>query len=1023
MLKLKNIKKSYRTYDFTQIALNDVSIAFRDNEFAAVLGTSGSGKTTMLNIIGGLDQYDAGEIEIDGISTKEYKSTDWDAYRNNRIGFVFQSYNLIPHQTVLANVELALTLSGVSKSERKTRALKALEDVGLKEHYRKLPSQLSGGQMQRVAIARALINDPEIVLADEPTGALDSATSEQVMELLSDIAKDRLVIMVTHNPDLADAYANRIIELKDGVIIGDSNPVSLSELETVKGKKPKEVGMSFFTAISLSLSNLMTKKGRTFVTALAGSIGIIGIAAILALASGINAYIAGIEEETMTNYPLTIQASGIDISSFISDPNVMHRPNNLDEEDTVGVRNVFDSMFNYQNKNDLASLKRYIEANDRKIGPYVKNIQYSYDITPQIYLRNSESIDQVSPDAIMKEFGFGPPEGMAAIMGGMSSGGMNNFFELPGELSLYENQYDLKVGRWPSRYDEAVVVLMPDGTVTDYTLYSLGLKDRSELQEMLNSFVNNPKETVDREDVTDTYPIEKLLEAKLSVIDSYKKYTYDSEYKVWLDKSDSKTHMQDVIDKSIDLKVVGVVQANGETTASMLGAGIYYTPELIHQLISNAKDADIIKQQLMNPEINVFTNKSFVSENEGKESDFDFANMFAIDEKAMKKAFKVDTSKFNFTMPDLKFDITDIQFPSFDLESISKDLGEIVGVPKEVLNTLITEITEDFMNDQIANGITDPNQMLENLPSYLQREDVRNKISDALGTVGQDITKIVENYISTMVQGSVDVLMTTLQNEIQSQLMASMKTLPMQLQNAMTFNQEAFMSAFKLKVSEEDIVDLITTMMSVSQSNLESNLKTLGYGDERDPLQISIYPKDFTTKESVIAFLNEYNNRMLLEDEEKVVQYSDLVGTLMSSVTDIVDTISYALIAFVAISLVVSSIMIGVITYVSVLERKKEIGILRAIGASKRDIRLVFNAETLIIGFIAGTIGIAVTYVIAFIGSVIVYNILGIANIAQLPIRAALILIGISMGLALISGLFPSSAAANKDPVEALRSE
>lgn len=1026
MLKLKNIKKSYQTYDFTQVALNDVSITFRDNEFAAILGTSGSGKTTMLNIIGGLDQYDEGEIEIDGISTKKYKSTDWDAYRNNRIGFVFQSYNLIPHQTVLANVELALTLSGVSKSERKKRALSALDEVGLKEHYRKLPSQLSGGQMQRVAIARALINDPEIVLADEPTGALDSATSKQVMDLLSEIAKDRLVIMVTHNPALAEEYANRIIELKDGVVIGDSNPVDPEEMELVKGKKPKEVGMSFFTAISLSLSNLMTKKGRTFVTALAGSIGIIGIAAILALASGINAYIAGIEEETMTNYPLTIQSSGIDITSFMSDPNVIHRPSNLEGESTVGVRNVFDSMFNYQNNNDLDSLKKYIESFENKIGPYVKNIQYTYDITPQIYLSDTNSIDQVSPDAIMDEFGFGPPEGMAAIMGGMSGGGMNNFHELPGDVSLYENQYDVKVGRWPVNHDEAIVVLMPDGTVTDYTLYSLGLKDRKELEDMLNSFVNNPDKEFERKEVSATFPIDKLLNAKLSVIDSSKKYTYDNEYKVWLDKSDSKSHMQEVIASGIDLKIVGVVQTSGETTAAMLNAGVYYTPELIQELMKNAKNAEIIKHQLANPDINVFTNKTFTSENEDNESEFNFKNMFTIDEKAMQEAFKIDTSKFNFTMPDFSIDISSIQLPSFDLEGISKDLAEVVGVSGEVISELITKISQDFISEQISAGISDPLEMLGNLPEYLQREAVQNEIKDAIGDVsgnGLDITSIIENYISTMVQGSIEVLMTTLQKEIQTQIMASVKDLPSQFQNAMSFNQEAFMNAFKLKVSEDDILDLITTMMGASQTNLESNLKLLGFADESDPMQISIYPKDFTTKENVIEFLNEYNEKMMLEDEDKVVHYTDLVGTLMSSVTDIVDTISYALIAFVAISLVVSSIMIGVITYVSVLERKKEIGILRAIGASKRDIRLVFNAETLIIGFIAGAIGIVVTYIIAFIGSTIVYNILGIANIAQLPFQAALILIGISMGLALMSGLFPSSAAANKDPVEALRSE
>lgn len=1031
MLRLTNIRKSYKTYDFTQVALNDVSLSFRDNEFAAILGTSGSGKTTLLNIIGGLDQYDSGDIEIDGISTKKYKSSDWDTYRNNRIGFVFQSYNLIPHQTVLANVELALTLSGVSRSERKERAIKALTEVGLKDHVRKLPSQLSGGQMQRVAIARALINDPEIVLADEPTGALDSETSIQVMDLLTEIAKDRLVIMVTHNPNLADSYANRIIELKDGKVIGDTNPFD-SDTAVYKEKKHNKVGMSFLTAISLSLSNLMTKKGRTFVTALAGSIGIIGIAAILALASGINAYIGNIEEETMSNYPLTIQSTGIDITSFITDSDSLHESSKDDTTSgEIGVRKVFDSMFNYQNKNDLKSLKAYMLLNQGNLNPYIKNIQYKYDITPQIYLRDVDySVSQVGPDAILGSYGIGSSSGMEAFMGG-SVGGMNNFHELPGDTDLFEYQYDIKAGRWPSSFDEGVVVLMGDGSISDYALYSLGIKDRSELRTMLDTFVNNPGKSLTLDSALIDVNYDDIFKTKLSVINASDKYVYDSNYSVWMDKSDNEQYMKSIIDKGIELKIVGVVQANPDATATMLSSGIYYTPDMIQHLLKQASSKEVVLEQLNKPTINVFTGETFVSENiKDSSSDFSFADLFTIDEGALRNAFNIDTSKFDVAIPDLNFDISNIEFPEFDLSGMNEEIANQVDIPTELLNEIFTETLTDFMKEQAASGVTDPLIIAQNLSEYLSRPEVQKGIADKLqgvidpSQINQQLSDVIQKYVGTALQSTMNELMTSMQTQIQSQLQSTLMQLPQQLQSAISINQDAFMQAFQLKINEEDILDLLTALMNPQISTLETNLKKLGYADVNTPSQISIYPKDFTTKENVIEFLNVYNNQMETSGMEKqVVKYTDLVGTLMSSVTDIVDTISYALIAFVAISLVVSSIMIGVITYVSVLERKKEIGILRAIGASKKDIRRVFNAETMIIGFIAGGIGVGVTYLISIVANIAVYNEFGIANIAQLPPQAAGVLVAISMLLAFLSGLFPSSAAARKDPVEALRSE
>lgn len=1033
MLELRKIKKSYRTKDFVQNALNGVDIAFRENEFTAILGASGSGKTTMLNIIGGLDQYDSGDLLIEGVSTKEYKSSNWDAYRNNRVGFVFQSYNLIPHQTVLSNVELALTLSGVSKKERKLRAEKALEEVGLKDHIYKLPTQLSGGQMQRVAIARALINDPEIVLADEPTGALDSTTSDQVMKLLEEIAKDRLVIMVTHNPELAHAYTNRIIELKDGNVIGDTNPYVIDEKASVVAEKSQGTKMSFFTAIALSVSNLMTKKGRTFITSLAGSIGIIGIASILALASGINLYIDGIEQETMSAYPLTIDTSGIDITSFMGSSAEMFSDTFGKDraDDEVPVLNSISSMFSHQNQNDLKSLKSYIDNNKNLIDPYVKNIQYKYGLTPEIFLEDQDpSIRQVNPESVFERFGLTDMGGMGMISGASEMGG-TSFIELPGETSLFESQYDVLAGKWPSNKNEAVVVLMDNGALTDLTMYSLGLKDRVSLNEKLEGIINDETVVSDEDDKIDNIKFNDILGMNFKVINPAEKYAYDSNYDLWLNKSDDIKHMDGVIEKGEDLKIVGIIKSSDTTKTPMLQSGIYYTNDLSNHLMVESVNYDIVKAQLATPDINVLTGKAFDDKSQTNPAElFKFENMVTIDQEQIQKAFKFDTSKIDFDMSKLNANLDKVEFSEIDLEGLATTIANQINVPVDEVIAIFTNVLTDFIKEQVDLGIVDLPTMLGNFEEYINRPAVQEKISQEIAKltensqIQKELTTIIQNYFTEYMTSNFNNIMLSVQKDMAIQMEALMGDMATSIQSALSVDTNAMAKAFKINIDEDEIVDLIRSLMETGQTTQQSNLKAFGYSNVDQPAQINLYPKDFTTKENVVGFLDDYNQKMTNEKaDDKVIKYTDFVGAMMSSVTTIINTISYALIAFVAISLIVSSIMIGVITYVSVLERIKEIGILRAIGASKQDIRRVFNAETLIIGFIAGSFGIFITYIISFFATILVHNKFGIPNIAHLEPQAAIILISISMFLAFISGLIPASSAANKDPVEALRSE
>ena len=1022
MLELIDIKKSYKTADFTQTALDGVSIAFRDNEFAAVLGPSGSGKTTMLNIIGGLDHYDSGDLVIDNISTKKYRARNWDTYRNNRIGFVFQSYNLIPHQSVLANVELALTLSGVSKHERRARAKQALEEVGLKDHIKKRPNQLSGGQMQRVAIARALINDPEILLADEPTGALDTHTSQQVMDLLTQIAKDRLVIMVTHNPDLAEKYANRTIHLQDGQVTSDSRPFDPAEEEWREGRKAKKARMSFLTAVALSFSNLMTKKGRTFVTALAGSIGIIGIAAIMALANGIDAYIKNTEEETLSIYPLSIQSSGFDLSSMFGGGRGGGGNRGEDIPGTVRETRIVENMFSRRSKNDLASLKAYFDTHQDEIGPYVNSIQYTYDITPQIYLADTSSdLHQVNPDGVLSSYGLGAGSGMSAMMGGMSGmSAMNAFSEMPGDRKMFEYQYEVVAGRWPEKYNEVVLVLSDRGRILDFQLYAMGIRDRAELKSMMEAFMNKTEADMEINDEGGRYSFDELMAPEFKVINPADKYQYDATYDVWVDKSGDKSHMKSLVDKGLTLRIVGIVQPDPDASATSLSSGINYTPELIHYLMEQAAGSELVKEQLKHPTINVITGKTFAEEQAEEGPRFDFSKLITVDRNALRKAFNFNMSGLDLSGLDLSsMDMSGLDMPDFDINELTTAIAGSISISTGDMTSVMGDIMLDFFTN-LPPGMTDPNDISAAFSAYLASPAVQAKIAGELA--GMIDTSAVQTQVMEALQAYMMTVMQSYMSQMMGQMMtAALAQIPAQMQG---FNPNAFAKVFQINMGEEEILDLMTSVMNPIESTFERNLNILGYADPAAPSQINIYPRDFESKQRVLGILNDYNDRMeAAGKDDKIVRYTDIVGAMMSSVTSIVDMVSFALIAFVSISLVVSSIMIGVITYISVLERKKEIGILRAIGASKRDIRRVFNAETLIVGFVAGLLGVIVTLIICVVANVILYNRFAIENLAQLPMSTAIALIGVSMFLTFIAGLFPSSAAARKDPVEALRSE
>ena len=1254
MLQIKDIHKEYRTGNLVQRALDGVSLSLRDNEFVAILGPSGSGKTTLLNIIGGLDRYDSGDLIINGISTKKYKDRDWDSYRNHTIGFVFQSYNLIPHQTVLANVELALTISGVSKSERRRRAKEALEKVGLGAQIHKKPSQMSGGQMQRVAIARALVNDPEILLADEPTGALDSDTSVQVMDLLQGVAKERLVVMVTHNPELAQLYATRIVTVKDGRILSDTDPFVIDS-ESMAPPVHKNMGkssMSFFTALSLSFQNLKTKKARTLLTSFAGSIGIIGIALILSISNGVDKYITNMEEETLSEYPLQIQSTGVDLTSMMMEAATAQSGK---KDGEVGVAQMVTNMFSKMNSNDLESLKVYLDSNESSISQYANSVEYTYSVSPQIFLENGKNIRQVNPDKSFSAMGLGSGSSNSIMSSTMST---DVFHEMPEDADLYKDQYDVKAGRWPENYKECVLVLTSQGDISDFLQYTLGLRDGKELDDMVQKFM--AEEAVETPENEGPYTYDEILGKKFKLVNSTDYYEYDEEYKVWKDKSDNSSYMKKLVKNGEDLTIVGIVQPVEGATASMLTAGICYTPELTKHVIEKAASSEIVKQQLADEKINVFTGEEFGKE-DNENSKFDMESLFSINADALQEAFQVDLSGFNMdlsslsglssglnvempdmpdmsalagninldesSMPDLskliklddldldlshmidpeeilknlpadqvpdmsqalksvKFDFTEEKVtallkevltgyqesikdkPEADMdkmqaalkqyltskemnERLCKDLQELVknnvnvdmssekliavavglmnqyqeyakanGITQTdvasilaflsqgeiqqqikeeaenlvknsvTVNITTKQIRDLLMQDVVAaypeyarnNSLPDPANLGTYFLEYMQTEDGQNRLMNGLMTlvdtseVQTQFSQAMETYMKSMMTSFTDAIakgieskFTEIMEQVEKQLTKGIQTAMEQMignissgmqeamqsvmtsvsssltsamsqamsglgglgsgmgnmEDALSINPEAFAKAIQMNMNEDDLSELMMSLLSSENSSYDGNLKKLGYADLNVPGGINIYPKDFESKSEIVGILDQYNADMeAAGEDEKVITYTDLVGTLMSSVTNIVNIISYVLVAFVAISLVVSSIMIGVITYISVLERKKEIGILRAIGASRHNVSQVFNAETFIIGFCAGAMGIGITLLLLIPANRIIRSLADGVNVkAALPPVAAVVLIGLSVVLTLLGGLIPSRKAAKSDPVTALRTD
>ncbi len=1254
MLQIKDIHKEYRTGNLVQRALDGVSLSLRDNEFVAILGPSGSGKTTLLNIIGGLDRYDRGDLIINGISTKKYKDRDWDSYRNHTIGFVFQSYNLIPHQTVLANVELALTISGVSKSERRRRAKEALEKVGLGAQIHKKPSQMSGGQMQRVAIARALVNDPEILLADEPTGALDSDTSVQVMDLLQGVAKERLVVMVTHNPELAQLYATRIVTVKDGRILSDTDPFVIDS-ESMAPPVHKNMGkssMSFFTALSLSFQNLKTKKARTLLTSFAGSIGIIGIALILSISNGVDKYITNMEEETLSEYPLQIQSTGVDLTSMMMGAATAQSGK---KDGEVGVAQMVTNMFSKMNSNDLESLKVYLDSNESSISQYANSVECTYSVSPQIFLENGKNIRQVNPDKSFSAMGLGSGSSNSIMSSTMST---DVFHEMPEDVDLYKNQYDVKAGRWPENYKECVLVLTSQGDISDFLQYTLGLRDGKELDDMVQKFM--AEEAVETPENEESYTYDEILGKKFKLVSSTDYYEFDEEYKVWKDKSDNSSYMRKLVKNGEDLTIVGIVQPVEGATASMLTAGICYTPELTRHVIEKAASSEIVKQQLADEKINVFTGEEFGKE-DNENSKFDMESLFSINADALQEAFQVDLSGFNMdlsslsglssglnvempdmpdmsalagninldesSMPDLskliklddldldlshmidpeeilknlpadqvpdmsqalksvKFDFTEEKVtallkevltgyqesikdkPEADMdkmqaalkqyltskemnERLCKDLQELVknnvnvdmssekliavavglmnqyqeyakanGITQTdvasilaflsqgeiqqqikeeaenlvknsvTVNITTKQIRDLLMQDVVAaypeyarnNSLPDPANLGTYFLEYMQTEDGQNRLMNGLMTlvdtseVQTQFSQAMETYMKAMMTSFTDAIakgieskFTEIMEQVEKQLTKGIQTAMEQMmgnissgmqeamqsvmtsvsssltsamsqamsglgglgsgmgnmEDALSINPEAFAKAIQMNMNEDDLSELMMSLLSSENSSYDGNLKKLGYADLNVPGGINIYPKDFESKSEIVGILDQYNADMeAAGEDEKVITYTDLVGTLMSSVTDIVNIISYVLVAFVAISLVVSSIMIGVITYISVLERKKEIGILRAIGASRHNVSQVFNAETFIIGFCAGAMGIGITLLLLIPANSIIRSLADGVNVkAALPPVAAVVLIGLSVVLTLLGGLIPSRKAAKSDPVTALRTD
>lgn len=1083
MLELKGICKRYVTQSFTQVALDSVSLSFRDNEFVAILGPSGSGKTTMLNVIGGLDHFDSGDLLIDGISTKDFYDRDWDAYRNNRIGFVFQSYNLIPHQTILENVELALTLTGVGHAERRQRAREALEKVGLGEHVNKRPSQLSGGQMQRVAIARALINDPEIVLADEPTGALDSTTSVQVMDLLKDVARDRLVIMVTHNPELAYQYATRIVSLADGKITDDSDPFDAAEAARREAKPTRKTSMSFVTALGLSARNLMTKKGRTAMTAFAGSIGIIGITAILALSNGVNGYIKKVEEDTLSSYPLTISKQDYDLSSMMGGQGTTDGEASSGEDlsggaggkakgtDKIPVVTAVKDMFASVKSNDMTSFKAWLDAGGDGIDKEVNAIQYGYGVSPVVYRagKGDEKPVRLVPNAMTEAMSGGAS---SAATVSMESMGTSVFNEMIDDQSLLDSQYDVVAGHWPTSANEAVMVLSSRGTVGDYTLYSIGALDIDELNDLVNSAMTADGK-VETPKVGNDFTYDDALSTAFKVLSPADAYRKNEETGIWTDMSGDADFMAAKVADGIDVRIVGVVRPNETANASALTPGIAYTHALTCQLMKRAADSQIVQEQLAHPETDVFTGKTFDELQGEAKQGVDLSSMFSVDEAALKSAFSLDSSALSGAAGGMDLSSLDLSGLDIDLSGVGRDIdfGDIMAkapapdfsgifdglelTPEQMqqVGTLANQLFEGFLqSDQFKalspEDLKDASRLAAAFSTYLESDTAAQQILAQLKALGGDalaerlqqaMSDYVQKQLAPYLQQAMDQVTKAIREQIEAtvstqlkagaaglmdQMATQMSSSFANLASAMRVDAGAFARAIHFNMDAEDLSSLMMSYAKASKLTYDNNLTTLGYADEADPISVKIFPRDFEAKERVLDHIDAYNKQVKAAGhDEQAISYTDYMGIIMGSVTDIVNTISLVLIAFVSISLVVSSIMIGIITYISVLERKKEIGILRAIGASKRNVANVFNAETFIEGLIAGVFAVVVVVAVSFPVNAWALAAKQVPNLMSLPVQDALTLIAISVLLTVVAGLLPARSASKKDPVEALRSE
>ena len=1112
MLQLKNITKTYVSGDEKVEALQGINLKFRESEFVSILGQSGCGKTTLLNIIGGLDRYTSGDLIINGKSTKKFKDRDWDAYRNYKVGFIFQNYNLIGHQTILSNVELALTIGGISRKERKQRAIQALEQVGLKDKIHKKPNQLSGGQMQRVAIARALVNDPDIILADEPTGALDTKTSVQIMDILKEISKEKLIIMVTHNPELAEKYSSRIIRILDGIITEDSNPITDNEVdEPSNTNKIGRTSMKFWTALRLSLNNLLTKKGRTILVSFAGSIGIIGIALVQSVSNGFQNYVDYIQEDTLTSYPLTIMQESADATSMLLA--MTSGDHEKKDSDEVKEEQYISSMLSNITTNDLQSFNNYLKTNYDEIKDDVANIAYSYSVEPNIYTKRAN-------DKLPTK--LNPSDLFSSMLGGGSIMGMSTsvYSQLNADRASLNESYDVLAGRWPEKYDEMIIVLSEPNKISDYLIYSLGLRDYSELVDIVKKVMNGEKANVNNEPLTLTY--DDLMKTELKLIFGKDIYKYNENYEIYEDMTENEDYMNTLYSNGIDLKIVGVVSAKEGVSSMALNPGVAYTSDLIDYIIDKSKDADIVKKQLETDEIDVISGKNFDS----KESDkgLDFADLISVDSEKLQSAFniKIDEKSIqaetqgymtdiansittDTTPADNAFKDTLQSFANGIMDSISgeikeEDIDEIVSnylsksdartklsklekeyvIPKETFETaysgLLKGLLQVYVNaykvsaqgvgDNSSSSVSaqsvDDNSSVESAMQNYSQEDIQNILNNMpegsdldLNVIAQSLSsdtinqvqtptmpdtsefekQIKQSIISTYMSNSVveetvntmAKVMTeaTMKKQVLTKVGELTANLTSKFATAFNVDQEKIASAFNISISEDELTRVITAMMTDTKKSAKTNLISFGYQDKEKPTYIGFYFKSFDGKEHFLKFLDSYNEKMEAEgNKDKVINYTDTTGILMSSVKTIVNAVTYVLIAFISISLIVSSIMIGIITYISVYERTKEIGILRSIGASKHNISSIFNAETFIIGLLSGIFGICVTYALVPVINKVLHHFIG-----NIPLNVvfyfnnAAILVVLSVILTLIGGLIPSRAAAKRDPVIALRTE